>query len=48
MVQRSKRKRDTENTEINTSNNVVGGNYIGPDATGTLNRSNRSDHGVEI
>jgi len=35
-VERIKRKRNTENIEINTSNKVVQGNYIGTDATGTL------------
>ena len=37
-----------EGIEINTSNNVVQGNYIGTDASGTLDRGNRSDDGVEI
>jgi hypothetical protein len=37
-----------EGIEINTSNNVVLGNYIGTDSTGTLDRGNRSDDGVEI
>ncbi len=37
-----------EGLEINTSSNVVQGNYVGTDAGGTLNRGNRSDDGVEI
>ena len=37
-----------EGIEINTSNNIVQGNYIGTDITGALNRGNRSDDGVEI
>ncbi|MDR4481117.1 MAG: DUF4347 domain-containing protein [Nitrospira sp.] len=37
-----------EGIEINTSNNIVQGNYIGTDATGTLNRGNRSSDGVQI
>ncbi|MDH4369957.1 MAG: DUF4347 domain-containing protein, partial [Nitrospira sp.] len=40
--------RMVEGIEINTSNNIVQGNYIGTDATGTLNRGNRSSDGVEI
>ncbi len=40
--------RNFEGIEINSANNVVQGNYIGTDATGTLNRGNRSDDGVEI
>ena len=34
--------------EINTSNNVVQGNYIGTDAGGTLNRGNRLGDGVQL
>ena len=37
-----------EGIEINTANNIVVGNYIGADASGTLDRGNRSDDGVEI
>jgi hypothetical protein len=37
-----------EGIEINTADNVVIGNYIGTDATGALDRGNRSDDGVEI
>ena len=37
-----------EGIEINTSNNIVQGNYIGTDVTGTLDRGNRSDDGVEV
>ena len=37
-----------EGIEINSNNNVVQGNYIGTDITGTLDRGNRSDDGVEI
>ncbi len=37
-----------EGIEINTDDNVVQGNYIGTDVTGTLPRGNRSDDGVEI
>jgi hypothetical protein len=40
--------RMAEGIEINTSNNIVQGNYIGTDATGTLNRGNRSSDGVQI
>ncbi|MGB5741214.1 MAG: DUF4347 domain-containing protein, partial [Sedimenticolaceae bacterium] len=39
---------NVEGIEINTSNNVVQGNYIGVDAGGTVDRGNRSDDGVEI
>ena len=37
-----------EGIEINTDDNTVQGNYIGTDVTGTLDRGNRSDDGVEI
>ena len=37
-----------EGIEINTSNNVVQGNYIGTDASGTLNRGNRIGDGVQL
>ena len=37
-----------EGIEINSNNNVVQGNYIGTDISGTLDRGNRSDDGVEI
>ncbi|MGB5539518.1 MAG: DUF2341 domain-containing protein [Gammaproteobacteria bacterium] len=37
-----------EGIEINSSNNIVQGNYIGTDITGTLDRGNRSDDGIEI
>ncbi len=40
--------RNKEGIEINTSNNVVQGNYIGTDAGGTLPCGNRADDGVEI
>ncbi len=40
--------KNSEGIEINSNNNVVQGNYIGTDATGTFNRGNRSDDGVEI
>jgi hypothetical protein len=48
MVERIKRKRNAENIEITTTNNLVDGNYIGTDATDTLNGGNRSDDGAEI
>ena len=37
-----------EGIEINSNNNTVQGNYIGTDITGTLDRGNHSDDGVEI
>ncbi|MDP4549221.1 VCBS domain-containing protein, partial [Marinobacter sp. MDS2] len=37
-----------EGIEINSNNNTVQGNYIGTDITGTLDRGNRSDDGIEI
>ncbi|MFV8570620.1 DUF4347 domain-containing protein, partial [Marinobacter sp. SBS5] len=37
-----------EGIEVNTSNNIFQGNYIGTDASGTLDRGNRSDDGIEI
>lgn len=37
-----------EGIEVNTSNNVIAGNFIGTDAGGTLDRGNHSDDGVEI
>jgi hypothetical protein len=37
-----------EGIEINSNNNTVQGNYIGTDITGTLDRGNRSDDGVEL
>ena len=37
-----------EGIEINTSNNIVQGNYIGTDVTGTLNRGNRIGDGVQL
>ena len=37
-----------EGIEINSNNNTIQGNYIGTDITGTLNRGNRSDDGIEI
>jgi CSLREA domain-containing protein len=37
-----------EGIEVNTSGNVITGNYIGTDASGTLDRGNRSDDGVEL
>ncbi|QEG40277.1 DUF4347 domain-containing protein [Roseimaritima ulvae] len=37
-----------EGIEINSNNNTVQGNFIGTDITGTLDRGNRSDDGVEI
>ncbi len=37
-----------EGIEINSSNNIVQGNYIGTDIGGTLDRGNLSDDGVEI
>lgn len=37
-----------EGIEINTAGNVILGNYIGTDTTGTLDRGNRSDDGIEI
>ena len=40
--------RNAEGIEIRTNNNIVQGNYIGTDATGTLNRGNQSSDGIEI
>ena len=40
--------KNNEGIEINTSNNIVQGNYIGTDVTGTLNRGNRIGDGVQI
>ena len=40
--------KNKEGMEINTSDNVVQGNYIGTDVTGTLNRGNRVDNGVQL
>ena len=40
--------RNNEGMEINTSNNVVQGNYIGTDASGTANKGNRIGDGVQI
>jgi trimeric autotransporter adhesin len=40
--------RNYEGIEINTPNNVVQGNHIGTDATGTLARGNRSSDGVQL
>jgi CSLREA domain-containing protein len=40
--------RNFEGIEINSNNNIVQGNYIGTDITGTLDRGNHSDDGVEI
>nr|WP_161501586.1 cadherin-like domain-containing protein [Rhodopirellula sp. SM50] len=37
-----------EGIEINSSNNTVQGNFIGTDISGTLDRGNRSDDGVEV
>ena len=37
-----------EGIEINSNNNTVQGNYIGTDITGTFNRGNDSDDGIEI
>jgi uncharacterized repeat protein (TIGR01451 family) len=37
-----------EGIEISCANNVVRGNYIGTDATGTLNRGQRSSDAVQI
>ena len=37
-----------EGIEINSNNNTIQGNYIGTDITGTLDRGNRSDDGIEI
>ena len=37
-----------EGIEINSNNNIVQGNYIGTDITGTLDRGNDSDDGIEI
>ena len=40
--------KNKEGMEINTSDNVVQGNYIGTDVTGTVSCGNWSDDGVEI
>ena len=40
--------KNNEGMEINTSNNVVQGNNIGTDVTGTLNRGNRIGSGVQV
>ena len=40
--------RNAEGIEIRTNNNIVQGNYIGTDSTGTLNRGNQSSDGIEI
>ncbi len=37
-----------EGFEVNSSNNVIQGNYIGTDAGGTLNRGNRLGDGIQI
>ena len=37
-----------EGIEINSANNVVQGNYIGTDTSGTLNRGNRLGDGIQI
>jgi trimeric autotransporter adhesin len=37
-----------EGIEINTANNVIQGNYIGTDTSGTQNRGNRIGDGVQI
>ena len=37
-----------EGIEINTADNTIQGNYIGTDASGTLNRGNRIGDGVQI
>jgi gliding motility-associated-like protein len=37
-----------EGIELNSTNNLVQGNYIGTDVTGALIRGNRSDDGIEI
>ncbi|WP_372898890.1 DUF4347 domain-containing protein, partial [Stieleria sp.] len=37
-----------EGIEVNTSNNVIQGNFIGTDATGSLDRGNRIGDGIEI
>ncbi|MDH5294964.1 MAG: hypothetical protein OEW91_14910, partial [Acidimicrobiia bacterium] len=37
-----------EGIEVSTSGNVIRGNYIGTDGTGTLNRKNRIGDGIEI
>ena len=39
---------NNEGIEINSSNNVIQGNYIGTDAGGTLNRGNRIGNGVQV
>ena len=39
---------NVEGIEINTTGNIVVGNYIGTDASGTAGRGNQSDDGVEI
>ncbi len=37
-----------EGIEINSSDNIIQGNYIGTDASGTLNRGNRIGDGVQL
>ena len=48
VAERNVISRNFEGIEINTANNVVQGDYIGTDVTGTLPRGNRSDDGIEI
>ncbi|NOT35466.1 MAG: T9SS type A sorting domain-containing protein [Candidatus Eisenbacteria bacterium] len=40
--------RNYEGIEIGTPNNVIIGNYVGTDVTGTLDRGQRSDDGIEL
>uniref|UniRef100_UPI0035644A97 DUF4347 domain-containing protein n=1 Tax=Novipirellula sp. TaxID=2795430 RepID=UPI0035644A97 len=47
-AQRNVISNNYEGIEINTSNNIVQGNYIGTDSSGTLDRGNRNSDGVEV
>ena len=48
MAERNLISNNFEGIEVNSNNNIIQGNFIGTDVTGTLNRGNDSDDGVEI